>query len=61
MIPPCACRTWNGAVAGLGYRLDRLNTPLADHAGDIGDLPKELAHITPPAGSVPFAPWRPWG
>lgn len=35
------------AVAGLGYRLDRLDTPLAVQAGDIDDLPKELAHITP--------------
>ena len=35
------------AVAGVGYRLDRLDTPLADHAGDIDDLPKELAHVTP--------------
>ena len=35
------------AVAGLGYRLDRLGIPLGDHDGDIDDLPEELAHITP--------------
>lgn len=35
------------AVAGLGYRLDRLDTPLMDEEGDIDDLPKDLSHVTP--------------
>lgn len=35
------------AVAGIGYRLDRLDRPATDGEGDIDDLPKDLAHITP--------------
>ncbi|MCH2396472.1 cation transporter [Oceanibaculum sp.] len=35
------------AVAGLGYRLDRLDSPSTDSVGDIDDLPKDLSHITP--------------
>ena len=35
------------AVSGIGYRLDRLGGPEADHEGDIDDLPKDLSHITP--------------
>jgi Co/Zn/Cd efflux system component/copper chaperone CopZ len=37
------------AVTGLGYQLDRLNTPEADadRGGDDDDLPKDFVHITP--------------
>jgi cation transport ATPase len=35
------------AVTGIGYRLDRLDRPGTDEEGDIDDLPKDLAHITP--------------
>lgn len=35
------------AVTGIGYRLDRLDRPATDGEGDIDDLPKDLAHITP--------------
>lgn len=37
------------AVTGIGYRLDRLDRPATDGDGDgdIDDLPKDLAHITP--------------
>ena len=35
------------AVAGIGYRLDRLDDPNVDHEGDLDDLPKDLSHITP--------------
>ena len=35
------------AVSGIGYRLDRLDGPGMDHEGDVDDLPKDLAHITP--------------
>ncbi|MBM9592977.1 cation transporter [Tropicimonas isoalkanivorans] len=35
------------AVAGIGYRLDRLDGLNVDHEGDLDDLPKDLSHITP--------------
>lgn len=35
------------AVTGIGYRLDRLDRPATDGDGDIDDLPKDVAHITP--------------
>ncbi|SDB71668.1 cation diffusion facilitator family transporter [Belnapia rosea] len=39
------------AVTGLGYRLDRLDTPAARKEAAVGDdddeLPKDLSHITP--------------
>lgn len=35
------------AVTAIGYRLDRLDRPVTDGEGDIDDLPKDLAHITP--------------
>lgn len=35
------------AVTDLGYRLDHVGAPNAEAGDDDGDLPKDLAHVTP--------------